>query len=290
MMTLGRRSFFKGLGVAATAGLGIAGKAAAVGRKEPAADAMGMLYDSTRCIGCQACVVACRQANGLPPEIDSFGMYDASIDLSGSTMNIIKLCQDGGSSAFMKMQCMHCVDPACVSACMFGALHKAEHGIVAYDPGRCIGCRYCQVACPFLVPKFEWDSAAPKIVKCELCRHREQGPACCEVCPRAAVVYGKRGDLLAEAHRRIAENPGVYHPKVYGETDGGGTQVLYLSAVPFEKLGLPKLGDEPVPQLSESVQHSIYQGFVLPGALYALLAFVMWRNRKAEARSEEEKP
>lgn len=289
MMPLGRRSFFKGLGVAAAATLGVEGKAAAVGRK-PAADAVGMLYDSTLCIGCQACVVACREANGLPPERDELGMYDTPIDLSGSTKNIIKLCQDGGNTAFMKMQCMHCVDPACVSACMFGALHKAEGGVVAYDADMCIGCRYCQVACPFLVPKFEWDKSAPKIVKCEMCRHREKGPACCEVCPRAAVVYGKRSDLLAEAHRRLAESPDRYYPKVYGETDGGGTQVLYLSAVPFEMLGLPTLGDDSVPALSEGIQHSIYQGFVLPGSLYALLAFVMLRNRKAKAQGEEEKP
>jgi Fe-S-cluster-containing dehydrogenase component len=253
---------------------------------------MGMLYDATRCIGCQACVVACRQANEMPLELSADGLYDAARDLSSSTKNVIKLCRDGDTTSFMKMQCMHCVDPACVSACMFGALHKSEHGVVAYDVNRCIGCRYCQVACPFNVPKFEWNDPTPKIVKCELCRHRAQGPACCEVCPAQAVVYGRREDLIAEAHRRIDENPGRYVPKVYGEFDGGGTQVLYLSAVPFEKLGLPDLGDESVPHLSETIQHGIYQGFTVPIAIYGLLAGVIWRNRRAELKqqSEEEKP
>jgi ferredoxin len=173
---------------------------------------------------------------------------------------------------------------------MFGALHKSDHGVVAYNVDRCIGCRYCQVACPFNVPKFEWDDPTPKIVKCELCRHREQGPACCEVCPAQAVVYGRRTELLAEAHRRIEEAPGRYVPKVYGEHDGGGTQVLYLSAVPFEKLGLPELGEESVPHLSETVQHGIYQGFTVPIAIYGLLAGVIWRNRRSAAQSEEEQP
>ena len=154
-------------------------------------------------------------------------------------------------------------DPACAGACMLGSLHKDEvTGIVAYDPDYCVGCRYCQMACPFNVPKFEFKKASPKIVKCELCRHRVkeaatvvggftryppgQGPACCEVCPRQAVIYGKRDELLADAKRRIAENPGRYsQDRVYGETEVGGTQVLYLSHVPFEKLGSPSSGTVP---------------------------------------------
>jgi Fe-S-cluster-containing dehydrogenase component len=287
MNELNRRSFFKGLGVAATAAVAVQ-EAGAVQRRGPSEDAVGMLYDSTLCIGCQACVVACREANGLPPERDEQGLYDVAQDLSGKTKNVIKLYREDDQYCFMKMQCMHCVDPACVSVCMFGALHKGPKDIVEYDPGACIGCRYCQVACPFLVPKFEWDTATPKIVKCELCRHREQGPACCEVCPRGAVIYGKRSELLAEAHRRIEAEPDRYYPKVYGETDAGGTAVLYLASVPFEKLGLPDLGSEPVPKLSETVQHGIYQGFIAPAALYAGCAFLMWRNRRAEGDQEDQ--
>jgi ferredoxin len=183
---------------------------------------------------------------------------------------------------------------------MLGALKKKEHGIVAYDASLCVGCRYCQMACPFNVPKFEWKKRAPKIVKCELCRHRSvgaslsttggfsrypkgKGPACCEVCPREAVVYGTREELLGEARRRMKEYPDRYVPKIYGETDGGGTQVLYLSHVPFDKIGLPTLSDRAVPDQQRTIQHGIYQGFIAPIALYGVLGAVLWRNRRKSA-------
>jgi ferredoxin len=175
---------------------------------------------------------------------------------------------------------------------MMQALHKGAHGVVEYDVTRCVGCRYCQVACPFNVPKFEWASATPRIVKCELCRHRYgegKGPACAEVCPREAVTFGKRGELLAEARRRLAARPDAYQPKIYGEADGGGTNVLYLSPVDFRALGLPVLGTEPAPALAETVQHGIYQGFVAPVALLGALSFVTWRNRSTAAHGEERK-
>jgi ferredoxin len=166
---------------------------------------------------------------------------------------------------------------------MIGSLQKREHGIVTWDPNRCIGCRYCQVACPYEIPKFQWDSRAPKIIKCELCNHRlAEGlePACCEVCPREAVIYGKYEDLLAEARQRQQDHPGRYVDHIYGEHDGGGTQVLYLSHVPFEKLGLPTLGEEPTGKLNREVQHGIYQGFIAPTVLYAALGTVMLVNRR----------
>jgi len=141
------------------------------------------------------------------------------------------------------------------------------------------------------VPKFEWASATPKIVKCELCRHLlAQGkiPACCEVCPRHAVVFGKRAELLAEAKRRLAADPDRYVPRVYGETEAGGTQVLYLSHVPFEKLGLPAYGPEAVPRTAYAIQEGLYQGFVAPVVLYAALGAVMWRNRTKPGAPEED--
>jgi Fe-S-cluster-containing dehydrogenase component len=255
-----------------------------------------MLYDTTRCIGCKACVFACREANDTLPETELFeeGVWDAPLGLSGRTKNVIQLhASDGGSSqSYMKRQCMHCVDPACVSACMIGALHKDENHIVAYDASKCIGCRYCQVACPFQVPGFEYDKALPLIVKCELCRHQlppeGPGPACCAACPREAVIFGKRGELLADAKRRLEKHPERYVRKVYGEHDGGGTQVLYLSHVPFEQLQLPKLSDEPVPHVSETLQHGIYQGMIAPAALFVLLGGAVWRARRSQEHGEEE--
>jgi Fe-S-cluster-containing dehydrogenase component len=248
------------------------------------ADAVGLLYDSTKCIGCKACVSACREANGLEPDT-SFGdgKYHAPVDLSAHAKTVIKLYDDGAQNSFMKAQCMHCIDPACASACMLGAFKKREFGIVTYDVNYCIGCRYCEVACPYGVPKFEWSKAAPKMVKCELCNHRlakGQQPACSEVCPRKAVIFGKREDLLREAHRRLAEQPNIYVQKVYGEHDGGGTQCLYIAHVPFDKIGLPALSEESTPTLQRTIQHSIYKGFAAPVALYGLLGAVLLRNRR----------
>jgi formate dehydrogenase beta subunit len=288
---ISRRAALQTIGAAGAALTG-ARSASAAAVPVAAPDALGLLYDTTLCIGCKACTVACRDANGLEADTtgSATGIYDAPVDLSARAKTVIKLYSGNGERSYMKAQCMHCIDPACASACMLGALKKREFGIVSYDPDLCIGCRYCEIGCPFGVPKFEFARAVPKIVKCELCKERlanGQEPACTEVCPRHAVIFGRRSELLREAKRRIEASPGRYVPKVYGETDAGGTQVLYLSHVPFEKLGLPALGDEPAPQLARSIQHGIYRGFIAPAALYAALGLVMFRNRRGAERAEE---
>jgi len=318
---ISRRTLLKG---AAAAGAITVAPARAEAREkvEPGPKAVGMLFDSTLCIGCRACQSACKVSNELPPnrvEGPTGGVYDAPADLNSETKNIIKLYSsgDGERYAFVKRQCMHCVDPACVSACMLGALHKegegtrsieGEHpgtGIVLWDKWTCLGCRYCQIACPFNVPKFEWFEAFPLIVKCELCRHRadakEEGllalanPACCEACPREAVIYGYRSELLADAKRRIAAAPERYNPHVYGETEGGGTQVLYLTAadVSFQELGLPDLPERSAAHFSTSVSHAPYFHGVTPFVLYGAMAWVIRRNKRKEAldaQREEGRP
>lgn len=285
-MDTDRRSFFKGLAAAATLTL-IPASAEARAKRAVPDDAVGLLYDTTLCIGCKACVVACKDANELPADVDGYGdgLYDAPEGLNESTKNVIQLYRDDGAkeSSYVKKQCMHCVDPACVGACMLGALQKGKFGIVSYDPSKCVGCRYCETACPFNVPKFEWSKKAPKIVKCELCRHRlAQGkqPACSEVCPRGAVIFGRYPELLADARARLAAHPGKYVQRIYGERELGGTQVLYLSHVPFEKLGFRFNDEQSVPHVQQTVQHGVYQGFAAPVALYALLGAVMFRNRR----------
>jgi Fe-S-cluster-containing dehydrogenase component len=310
-MRISRRGLLKGA-VAAGATTVLVGDAEAREKVQPGADAVGMLFDSTRCVGCRACQTACKVANGLPPDRVSAngGEYDAPTDLNATTKNIIKAVPVGDGLAFVKQQCMHCVDPSCVSACMLGAMHKAGEGkrefageklgsgIVLWDKYTCTGCRYCQIACAFNVPKFEFFEAFPLIVKCELCRHRADpakagplavaNPACCEACPREAVVYGFRRELLAEAKRRIAAEPGRYSAHVYGEKEGGGTQVLYLAAagVSFEQLGLPSLPERSAAQLSESVSHAPYLHGFTPIALYAGFAWVIRRNKRKEAAAE----
>ena len=303
MTVTNRRSLLKGLALAGGAVATGARPAKAYERKSPSPGALGMLYDTTLCIGCKACVFACQQANNLEPQRDADGLHLAPVDLDGRTKNVIKLYKEEGRRSYMKSQCMHCVDPACASACMLGALEKDPvTGVVGWNGALCVGCRYCQMACPFDVAKFEFDKALPKVVKCELCRHRVQGaklekgadgftrypaghgPACCEVCPRSAVISGQRDELLKEARRRIAASPGKYYQdRVYGETEAGGTQVLYLAHVPFDKVGLPDYPDSAIPSAAYTIQESIYKGFIAPVALYGVLAAVMLRNRKKES-------
>jgi Fe-S-cluster-containing dehydrogenase component len=311
-MSLSRRDLLKGA-AAAGAAVALVRPADAREKIEPSPDAVGMLFDSTLCVGCRACQTACKASNKLPADKveANGGVYDAPADLNSSTKNVIKsLPTDGGGQVFVKQQCMHCVDPSCVSACMMGALHKEGEakrhidgekkgsGIVLWDKWTCVGCRYCQIACAYNVPKFEWYEAFPAIVKCELCRHRADpakdgalsvaNPACAEVCPREAVIYGTREELLATARRRIAANPQKYNPKIYGEHDGGGNQSMYLTkaGVEFSELGLPDLGDVPPSRLAMTVQHTAYKGFIAPTALYVAAAVVIFRNMSAEKKAE----
>ncbi|MBD3853225.1 MAG: hydrogenase 2 operon protein HybA [Acidobacteria bacterium] len=284
-MTMDRRTLLKG---AAAAGAGAAVSAATTAeassvRPTAPPDAVGMLYDATLCIGCRACVTACKTANNMPGNL-----YDPPNDLNGETKNIIKLYEEDGEKSYMKQQCMHCIDPGCVNACMIGAFKKREFGIVTWDKDRCIGCRYCQVACPYNIPKFQWDTPVPEIVKCELCNHmlaRGEEPGCVQACPKEAVIYGTYEELLADARQRVADHPERYYPagapQIFGDTEGGGTQVLYLAGVDFEKLGLPDLGDDGVGVQMRAIQHGIYRGFIAPVALYGILGAVLWRNRRA---------
>ena len=301
-MSLSRREAFKvlGQGAVGTATLAAAGEARATGVNRPIPadrDAVGMLYDATICTGCKACVSACSSANDLVPDtVLSSGRWQMPQDLNAHTKNIIKLArgEDPAETSYVKRQCMHCLEPSCVSGCPFGALVKrGPDGVVTWDADRCIGCRYCEVACPFDVPKFEWANFNPRIVKCELCAHRlDEGgkPACTEVCPTQAVIFGHRSDLLADAKARIAAAPGRYfEDRVYGDKDGGGTQVLYLSALPFTRLGLPVLPEESVAAYGSKVHSVLYKWLALPLTLYVLLAALIKRRfADHEAHAQDE--
>ena len=327
-MKLGRRDFIKGL----TAGSGVflASRALPVAasseKKKLSPQAIGILYDATLCIGCQACMVACKEANEMPVEHGgSEKLWDNPRDLSARTLNIIKKYSHGSGAvknretdgySFIKRQCMHCVDPACVSACPVSALIKEpETGIVTYRPEACIGCRYCQVACPYNIPKYEWDAAFPRIYKCQLCSHlvsRGGVPACCGFCPTGAALFGPVEDLLSEARRRQAMQPGsfqdypvsslasgelqshrvaAYVPTIYGENELGGSQVLVMAGVPFAKLGLPELPDESYVELADAIQYAIYKGMFYP---VLVLGGLIYMIRKGEthppAPAERNKP
>jgi Fe-S-cluster-containing dehydrogenase component len=264
-------------------------------RVEPKPGAIGMLYDASKCIGCKACVAECARVNDLAPDTElSGGLWAMPLGLDTHTKNVIQLykSEDGTQTSFVKRQCMHCVDPACVEGCPFSALFKDDKGIVKWDGDRCIGCRYCQVACPYQVPKFEWDAFNPRIVKCEFCSHvlgrpesegGQSEPGCTRVCPTGAVIFGLRSDLLEDAKERIASAPGSYfEDRVYGEKEGGGTQVLYLSKadVPFKKLGLPGQRDESSAHIAKKLHRFFTDWAAFPVVLYGVFAFLIKRNWK----------
>lgn len=286
-MSLNRRQFIKLAGLG-TGGLLLAPKGALASEEREADDYVAALYDATRCIGCRACQSACKDWNENPAEPDPTGLYDAPEELSADTWTLIKLYREGDESSFVKLQCMHCVEPACASACIVGALRKTPQGPVVYDGYKCIGCRYCMMACPFRVPKFEWDTPLPYIRKCTFCADRQlQGlePACVAACPTDAIIFGKRGELIAEAHGRIEANPDKYVDHVYGEHEVGGTSWLYLSHVPFEKLAFPTLDTESATHASETAM--IATPGVIVGAV-TILSSIRWltgRRQKLEGKT-----
>jgi formate dehydrogenase iron-sulfur subunit len=236
---MNRRDLFKLMGAAAGTALVTRAAEAAEPPGAGAADPVGVLVDTTRCIGCRSCEFACASANGLP-EPDGATVPGPDRDTSTTQWTVVKGYEVGGRSITVKRQCMHCLQPACTSACLTKAMYKTADGPVTWTGGKCMGCRYCMVACPFDVPKFEYHSAVPRIQKCQMCSTRVaagQQPACAASCPAQALTFGRRGNLLEEARHRIYTEPGRYVSTIYGEHEAGGTGWLYLSAVPFDRIG-----------------------------------------------------
>jgi formate dehydrogenase iron-sulfur subunit len=284
------------------------------------------LIDTTRCIGCHACQVACKQWNDRPGEKTELELgeldFQNPLTLSSKTYTLISFYElpdekapGGLDYVFSMKRCLHCLDPACASACPTTALTRQPDGPVTYDGSKCIGCRYCVWACPWGVPTAEWDSLAPRIQKCTHCADRSVQPlplarndrplteeetkqyrenivvpACVKACPADCLRFGEREELLAEARNRIAKRPDKYVDHIYGEKEAGGTSVLYLASVPFEKIGLPDVGDKPYPAVSRAALHSVPPavlavGGVL-GAIYTLLK--RRKSRVAETGSASE--
>lgn len=254
---------------------------------------LGVLVDLTRCMGCRACQVACKAWNDNPGELTAcLGCYDNPPHLSADTWSLIQFNEVEWANklhwVFTKRQCMHCEHPGCVSACPVRALEKLEDGPVVYDARKCIGCRYCMMACPFRVPKFEWDTPVPYIRKCTFCRDRvEEGyePACVKACPTDALTFGGRDHLIKEANRRISARPHKYYGHIYGEHEIGGTSWMYLSPVPFDKLGFADLETQPVTEWSEIAV--LATPSVIVGAV-ALLSGTYWLTKHHSEKQAEE--
>jgi Fe-S-cluster-containing dehydrogenase component len=217
-------------------------------------------------VGCQTCETICAETHGLPPPtgVPKPGIIRNTDEQHRTVINSFKTSK---GETFIKKQCMHCNEPACAAACLTKAMYKTKEGPVIWRGDKCMGCRYCMVSCPFDVPKFEYHSANPKIQKCTMCNERiEKGgiPACAENCPAEAIKFGTRRELLAEARKRIIQNPGTYIDEVYGDHTAGGTAFLYLSPVPFNQLGLnTKLQNKSYPELSKGFLYSVPSVFVL---------------------------
>jgi formate dehydrogenase iron-sulfur subunit len=296
-----RRSFFKSAGLLTATIAGVSTKTVKASPENILSeDRMGVLIDTTTCIGCRNCEWACKKAHSLPAgDIDSYA--DKSVfkemrrpDKSALTVvNQYEKEKEINSPINVKVQCMHCDHPACVSACIVGAFSKQENGSVVWDTSKCIGCRYCMVACPFQVPSFEYNKALdPEIRKCDFCFERTkegQLPACVEICPVEALTYGPRSELIKIAREKIKTYPEKYIDYIYGENEVGGTAWLYLAGQDLAKTkALPVLGTKPAPGVSESIQHGIFAYFVPPASLYALLAGIMWLNKKKKDSGGEE--
>ena len=285
-MGINRRNFLKTLGVAGgTLTLGKSFGAQAKG-EENDIEFDGILFDSTLCIGCQSCEFACAEEYGLPSPEDfpEIGVKREPNENRRITMNSFDTSK---GEQYMRMACNHCNNPACASACLTKAMVKTDEGPVIWREEKCMGCRSCIISCPFDIPKFEYDSPNPKIQKCRMCFENIQKgsePACVRECPAGALKFGKRRELLEIAKSRIYTEPEKYYNKVYGETEVGGTSVLYLASVPFEELGLrTDLGTTAYPEYNKTFLYSV------PAVLVLWPAFLLGlRNASDEKNNNKQ--
>lgn len=301
-MKMNRRDFIKAaLLMGSSSLIDSSGKAFAAESLAGKPDRYGVLTDLTKCVGCRSCEAACNDANKLSqPEISfddqSVFQRERRPDWKAYTVvNRYPNTKEESKPIFRKMQCFHCNDPACASACLVGAFKKTPEGAVTYNEKVCIGCRYCMAACPFSIPAYEYFSALdPKVVKCTMCYQRvSQGgvPACVEACPEGTLTFGKRNQLIKLARERIMKNPDEYIDHIYGEHEVGGTCMLYISGVPFEQVGFrTDLGTTPYPMYTKGFLWSVPLVLILwPALLGGVYIFTKSREQRngTEAKKSE---
>jgi len=278
-----RRNFLKTAATVSAAALPL--KSLNAENKEAKKEFVGVLVDTTRCIGCRACEVACSEEhNNFVPDIDKDNALEQIRDTSDRQWTVVNRFKTEKGEVFVKRQCMHCWQPACTAACLTNAMFKTKEGPVTWDGYKCMGCRYCMVSCPFDIPKFEYHEWNPKIQKCTLCYERLQEgkkPACVETCPTDALVFGTKRELMEVARYRIYNNPEKYVHKIYGEHEVGGTGWLYLSAVPFEQIGFrTDLGTTPYPEYTKEFLYAV------PLVLFGVPALLLGLNLLSERKNE----
>jgi formate dehydrogenase iron-sulfur subunit len=251
--------------------------------------AKSVLVDLTRCTGCRGCQVACKAWNerSVKPTAQQ-GTYENPPALSSECYTRIRFMESKGADApvwdFAKDQCLHCKEPACVTACPVGALVKTGEGPVSYQFDRCIGCRYCMVACPFEIPKYEWEKTMPWVQKCTFCAERIKDgmePACVKTCPTGTMFYGEEAEVMAEAKKRLSAGKGKYVQQIYGEQEVGGTAWTYISDRPFEEIGFnTRVGNKPLPNYTWAHLSKIPLEIVGFAVVLGGLAFIKGRDTK----------
>jgi formate dehydrogenase iron-sulfur subunit len=284
--------------------------------------ASSVLFDGTRCIGCRGCSVACKSWNRKPDDLDLEkvsveGGIEGKATVSAKTFTFMRYREIGEGDelkwAFVKIQCMHCLEPACATACIVGALRREEEtGAVVYKREKCIGCRYCMVACPFGIPCYEWEKPSPWIKKCTFCADRQHGneaegprePACESACPTGALKFFKNTEdaagrdlAIEEAKRRFAADPDRYYKDedgnlhIYGEHEAGGTGWMYIfpSSVSPEDMDMPDVTDEAVPKNAHKAMGTLPYYAIGVVGLMAAIYWVTKRRQKVAAGAGEKK-
>jgi formate dehydrogenase iron-sulfur subunit len=239
------------------------------------------LIDTSKCIGCKACQVACMEWNDVRDEVGhNSGVYDNPTDLTDTSWTVMRFAEYENAEGNLewlirKDGCMHCADPGCLKACPSpGAIVQYSNGIVDFHEENCIGCGYCITGCPFDIPRI--SKRDNKAYKCTLCSDRVavgQAPACAKVCPTGAITFGAKEDMIDSAAERIADlqergfkNAGLYNPQGVG-----GTHVMYVlhhADQPELYHGLPK-----DPQISPMVL--LWKGIAKPLAMIAMGAVAL---------------
>jgi len=289
-MGIERRGFLKLLGATGVT-LAIGNKVSALEKTDNNVEFSGILYDSTRCVGCRTCEFECASAHKLPEPPPSEKI--AAIRKTDETCNtVVNTYKTEKGEVFIKRQCMHCNEPACAAACLTRAMCKTPSGPVTWNGDKCMGCRYCMVSCPFDSPKFEYFSANPKIQKCDMCFDRLKNgktPACVFNCPNEALLFGKRRELIKEARRRIYEKPGTFTDHIYGEHEAGGTGWLYLSPISFDQVGMnTSLQQASYPALTKGFLYSVPSVFVLVPTLLLGIHQATKNNHLKEEKEDEQ--
>jgi formate dehydrogenase iron-sulfur subunit len=247
-----------------------------------------ILTDVTKCIGCLECVAGCKKANDL--SLDTPRSWQKNDGLSARNWTSVLRRSD---HHYVRKQCRHCLEPACATACPVGALHQTDQGAVVYDSDKCLGCRYCMMACPYGIPRYDWDEPVPYVRKCILCYDkikRGEQPGCTAACPTGATIFGDRDELLAEAHRRIRENPGKYVDHVWGEHEFGGTSVLYVSDIDLGFLSYAGHSENrPLPEATALAMKAVPFAFVGMGGLMYGLNWIIKRRMELSEHQDEGK-